>query len=354
MKALIVGLGSIGRRHLTNLRQLVAGVTVIALRHRRPSSSLDDGPSSERASQPDHEVYSLDEAVACRPDLALIASPSPMHFPQAMALAEAGVPLFIEKPLADRSEGVDRLTALCRQQSLPLLVGYSLRHYRPLQAMHDAIRSGRIGRPLALRAEVGQYLPDWRPTQDYRQTVTARSDLGGGVLLELSHELDYARWMLGEVAAIDAHTARVSDLEIDVEDVADIVLQFDSGAVGNIHLDMLDRSATRRCRIVGTEGTLTWDLDGHRVRCYSAETRQWADVFAVKDFDCNEMYLNQLRHFLDCVAGRATPAVTGEDGLRTLQLVEAARRSSRQRRTTPLPAFGMAQETPALAEVASR
>jgi predicted dehydrogenase len=212
------------------------------------------------------------------------------------------------------------------------MVGYNFRFYKPMLTIEKALQQQKIGRVLSVRAEAGQYLPDWRPARDYRQTVSARRNLGGGVLLELSHEFDYLVWLLGDVETVWAHADRLSDLDVDVEDIAEVILQFRSGAVGSLHLDMVQRTATRTCRIIGTEGTITWDWDTHRVRMYSAVMDNWTDLRPAERIDPNDMYLAELKHFFDCVAGRATPVVDGEAGRRVLQIALAARRSSKEKR----------------------
>jgi predicted dehydrogenase len=148
--------------------------------------------------------------------------PASIHLSHAHEAAAAGAHLFIEKPLANTADGIPSLLAECRAKGLTVLVAYNFRFYPPLQILRDAVLSGRIGRVVSVRAEVGQYLPDWRPGADYRQGVTARAELGGGALLELSHEIDYIRWIIGEVTAVGARVARLGNLEIDVEDVAEI------------------------------------------------------------------------------------------------------------------------------------
>ena len=329
MKALIAGLGSIGRRHLANLR-LIEPAAHITVWHQR--SKPQDGAEASA----DCTVYKEKDALSTKPDVALVTSPASLHVKTGLALAHRGVHLFIEKPLSNTLEGVDELVQECRRRSLALMVGYNFRFYEPLQLMRQALMEGQIGRPLAIRAEVGQNLPDWRPGRDYRQGVSAREDLGGGAVLELSHELDYVRWLMGEVTGVSAQVARLSDLEIDVEDTADILLQFENGAFGSVHLDMVQRQATRTCRIVGTEGTLEWDGITHRVRCFSAARDTWLDLHPETPLDRNEMYVAELRHFLDCVKDNGAPAVNGEDGLRALEIALAVKRSSQEQRAVAL------------------
>jgi len=250
VRFLVVGLGSIGRRHLVNLRHLIPDANITVWRH-APLAGGGDVPR-----EADGVVTSLDEALSPRPDMAILASPAPYHVRTAAALASAGVHILVEKPLSDSLDGVDALIDACGRRGIVLMVGYHLRFDPSLTILHDAVADGIIGRLLSLRSEVGQYLPEWRPGTDYRQGVTAQRDLGGGVVLELSHELDYVRWVAGEVRSVRAETGRLGDLDTDVEDVAEILLRFIDGSIGSVHLDMIQRSPTRTCRIIGTEGTL--------------------------------------------------------------------------------------------------
>lgn len=325
MRALIVGLGAIGRRHRANLEALEPSTPVVVWhQHSRPS---------DRASADvEIAVYGLEDALATQPDFALVTGPASTHVDTALALADHGVHLLVEKPLSNRLDGVDALIARCREKRLALLVAYNFRFYRPLQLVREAVAEGRIGRVLSIRAEVGQYLPEWRPGSDYRQSVSARAELGGGALLELSHEIDYARWLVGEVREVSARAGHVSDLEMDVEDLAEVVLEFENGAIGSLHMDMVQRSPTRTCRIVGSTGTLVWDGMTHHVGLYSSDTGAWTDLWPAAALDRNDMYVAELRHFLSCVRGDAVPEVTGEDGRRVLEIALAAKASSRERR----------------------
>jgi predicted dehydrogenase len=193
--------------------------------------------------------------------------------------------------------------------------------------MRAAINAGEIGKPLSLSAEVGQYLPDWRPQQDYRKGVSARKDLGGGALLELSHELDYVRWLMGDVASVSSRLTKQSNLEIDVEDSADLILEFTNEVVGTVHLDMVRQPPARNCVVSGSEGTAEWDGPGSGSRIWSAKTREWRDLSS-GSADRNDMYMAELRQFLACMAGEEEVVTTGIDGKRVLELILAARESS--------------------------
>jgi len=320
-RILVVGLGSIGRRHIAALAQASPNAEVLGLRR-------------QRAGQPDRDidgipiVSGIDDPRLADIEAAIVATPAPTHVDIAATLAARGVHVLVEKPLSDRLEGIDDLITRCRDRGLVLQVGYCLRFATSLRALKDAAAEGAVGRVLSLQATVGQYLPDWRPDRDYRETVSARAAEGGGALFELSHEIDYARWIGGEITSVCARTSRVGDLTIDVEDSADLLVTFENGAVGNIHLDMLQRPATRTCVIVGTEGTLHWDGIKRQTRLFRADVGTWQLLSTGEDAAPDQMYVDQLQHFLTCAKTGQEPSVTGADGRSAVEIVLAARRSS--------------------------
>lgn len=327
---LVVSLGSIGRRHLGNLRRLRPDARIGVLRLASPAGADDMPPEA------DAQFHDIEAAVAFAPRAAIIASPASAHLEVARRLAEDGAHLFMEKPIADRIEGVAELVDGCVARGLVLMVGYNLRFHPSLRAMKREIDAGAIGRVLGARAEVGQYLPDWRPGSDYRRGVTARAELGGGVLLELSHELDYMQWLLGRPREVSARGGRLGDLEIDVEDIVELTLGYDRRQLASVHLDMLQRAPTRQCRVIGTEGTLLWDGIADRLEIYRVAESCWREVPVARLAERNQMYLDELEHFLGCVATGSPPRCDGHDGLAVLALVESARRSMATGRCIPL------------------
>ncbi|MEO5336387.1 MAG: Gfo/Idh/MocA family oxidoreductase [Magnetospirillum sp. WYHS-4] len=320
-RLLIVGLGSIGRRHLACLQRLAPDIAVTVLR--RPGGTAEAGVAT---------VHNMSEALATCPQAAIVSNPAPFHVEAALALARAGVHLLVEKPLSDRLDGVAELIEECRKRRLVLQVGYCLRFDPSLAALKQALAAGTIGRLQHLKAEVGQYLPDWRPDTDYRQGVSARADLGGGALLELSHEIDTLCWLAGPAAGVIARLTAVGDLEIDVEDSADLLLDFPGNVSGTLHMDMLQRTPVRTCKAVGTAGTLLWDGMTRETRTYRVRDGKgaWEVLYSGKDSSPDTRYLEQLKHFLACIGSGGRPLVSGEDGLRVLEIVMAARRSAKE------------------------
>lgn len=325
--SLIVGSGSIARRHLANLRMLRPKSRIIVLR--RQQSVSGDLPEADRV------VNTLEDAIHECPETAIVANPAPFHVPIAQALAEAGCHLLVEKPFSDRMDGLDALIDTCASRGVTLMVGYNLRFCPSLQAMARMVAEGAVGRVLHVNAEIGQYLPDWRPATDYRAGVTAQASLGGGALLELSHEIDIALWLGGPVASLTASLGRVGDLEIDTEDCVDLLVNFSSGARGHVHMDLLQRVPTRGCRVVGSEGTLEWDYFEDTLRL-GRPGETWRQLEVPRLNQRNDMYLNELGHFFACVEQGVLPLVPGSAGRAVLAVALAARESAAKKKTVEM------------------
>lgn len=266
------------------------------------------------------------------PEAAVIASPATHHVDAALPLARAGVHLLVEKPLAASARGAAELVALCEASGVTLMTGYNLRFLPSLQQFRALLAEQRVGRVLSVRASCGQYLPAWRPNTDYRAGVSACSALGGGVLLELSHELDYLRWLFGEVGWVSATLHRQSDLEIDVEDTAHLVLGFTGTAattpvVASLDLDFVRHDWTRTCVVIGESGTLRWNGMTGTIDLFTADADGWRQLGASAP-NPDESYVAEWRHFLACVRDGSRPSVSGRDGLAVLELVDAARASA--------------------------
>ena len=344
MKILFCGLGGIGQRHLRNLRQLLGDeLQVHAYRVRgqriklRDNLTVDEGADLER----DYAIvvhHDLAEALAEKPAAALICNPNSLHVPVALECVRAGVPVFMEKPLASDLAGIDKLLAEVEQRRLPFHVGYNFRFHPGLQRLKALLESGFFGRLLSVRSEIGEYLPNWHRYEDYRQMYAARADQGGGVVLSQIHEMDLIYWFFGLPRSIVTHGGQLSHLEIDVEDTASSLMRCDN-AMGSfpilLHQDYLQRPPVRCFKIVGDAGYAEIDLLANRLRVYGAEG-ELSEENDFPGFVRNDMFLAQARHFLDCVNGLATPQVSLHDGLQSLRLALAALRSLKEAREVAL------------------
>ncbi len=318
---LICGLGSIGRRHLRNLQSLGHSEIVLL---RSGKSTL---PDEELAGLPTEQ--DLAEALAkWRPSAVVVSNPTALHLEVALAAARAGCHILLEKPVSDTLQGVDELAREVEEQDVRLLVGFQFRFHPGLEALKRLLEDGAIGRPLSARVHWGEYLPGWHPWEDYRLSYSARADLGGGVLLTLCHPFDYLRWLFGEVEAVTAEAGKLGDLELEVEDTAEVLLAFREGPLVSVHLDYNQRPATHWLEIVGTKGTLRWEAEHGGVRWWAADLREWREVTPPAGFDRNHMFLKEMAHFVEVVEGRAEPRCTLQDGARALEIVIAAKQSA--------------------------
>jgi predicted dehydrogenase len=333
MKTLIAGLGSIGRRHFRNL--IALGEKDIVLLRTRKATLPDD----ELAGYP--VETDLKEALANHhPDAVIVANPTSLHLDVAIPAAEAGCHILLEKPVSHSLEGLDVLQQAARTSGSRILVGFQFRYHPTLNKAREIIQSGALGRILTVHAHWGEYLPQWHPWEDYRQSYAARAELGGGVIVTLTHPLDYLRYLLGDVDALWSFNGHISPLEVNVEDVAEIGLKFASGAVGGVHVNYFQRPPVHRLEIVGTGGTLRWDnadaiLHFQRMAAsFGSFSDQPAapetETFLPPDgFERNQLFLAQTRHFIDVVRGESEPVCTLADGIMALRLARAAYASQR-------------------------
>ena len=325
MKLLVVGLGSIGRRHLRNLTAMGVGDVWGC----DPDGQARDAARAECGAA---TFDDLDRALDRRPDAVLVCTPTHRHLAVARAALAAGAHLFVEKPIAATAEGVSALASDARARDRVVLVACNMRFHPGVVALHAALAAGVPRRPLYFRARFSHYLPNWRPGVDYRSTYSARRAEGGGILLEGVHELDYLGWLGGDIAVTAAVMGHVSDLDIESEDYALITLQFKSGAAGQVHLDYLSPRKLRGCEIVGVDGARRWTSEGKAPEHVRVTRATGADadevLYESLAYDGNEMYLAEVRHFLACLDGRETPLLDADGAARVLDLALAAREAS--------------------------
>lgn len=311
----IAGVGSIGRRHMRNLVAL--GERDVLL-HRRRDGGMEPFPV-----EPD-----LDVALEAGPRAVIVSNPTALHMSTALRAARAGAHLLIEKPVAHTLDRIEELAAIVEAQRLVVLVGYHLRFHPTLRELRNWVVSGALGRVVSVHAHWGEYLPGWHPDEDYRQSYSARRDLGGGALLTLSHPFDYLRWIAGEVESVFAVSDQLSSLDLDVEDVAQVTVRFTNGALGSVHLDYVQHPPSHYLRITGTRGIALWDAGDGVTRVYDGSRDAWTVHYPPEGFERNHVFLDEMRHFLACIDGLATPECSLADGKRALEIALAAHASA--------------------------
>lgn len=318
MRMLVIGLGSIGRRHFQNLRQL--GYDQVAVVTRKPEKATELGATKAYG---DLET-ALQDGVW---EVAFLCTPTALHVPGLRTLLQHRVArVYLEKPVSHSMAHIPELLEL--QQSYPnqLVVGYDLRFDPGLARVRELLTNDAIGAVLSANAVVGQYLPDWRPHEDYRLGMSAKRALGGGVMLDLVHEFDYLLHLFGPVRQLGCLCRNTGTLEIETEDLAEVLLDFQNGMLGSIHLDYLQRRLVRHCLITGTEGSILWDLASSQVTLSTKDDRE---SFSFDGFERNDRFLAILKTFLEAPEDPRLCSLA--DGVESLRLVEAGKEASRRR-----------------------
>lgn len=320
-KAIVIGLGSIALRHRKNLKLLFPEIVIIAV----PASGKILNQNIDFV---DQIILNLEEAVKEKVDIAIVASPATFHSVHTKLLLIAGIPSLVEKPVSSNLKDAQELIKIQHKTGTPICVGYCLRYMPSSIKMKNLLDQDIIGNIYNAFVSAGQYLPDWRSSKEYENSVSVKKNLGGGVLLELSHEIDYIQWLLGSMEVHYAQLRYSSELNLEVEELADMVLISDKGVVCNIHLDFLQKKVNRTCSLIGEKGRLEWNLISNKIELHTKEGN--VCLFNEVEWDTNKMYLKLLKDFLNLVAGRKNSSINLEQATKTLELVENIKSSAIQ------------------------
>lgn len=319
--AFIIGCGSIGERHAGNLNSLGVDISVF---------DIDKEKQQEVASKVNAESHnSLEEGFAENPDMAFICTPSNHHISPAQQAAEAGCDLFVEKPLSNNAEDVENLIKTVEDKNLISMVGCNYRFHPAIQKVKQLIDDECVGNIVSARIEMGSYLPDWHPWEDYRNMYSAKEGVGG-VLLDAIHGINYGRWFFGNEELVTGVLSDDSSLEIETEDTASLITRYKTGIQCEYHFDYVQRTPIKSGQITGEMGSIRWGGVEESVRRYDLEKEDWITEELYNDWEVNQMYISMLEHFLYCVTEREETTSPLKDGWNDLQLVLAAKKSSEQ------------------------
>lgn len=319
MNIIIVGLGSIGKRHFHNLINLgYDNISIVS-----KSSVVDT--TFERFKIYTSLKSALSEDVFSH---AIICTPTANHISDLEIVLDNNIQnIYLEKPISNNLDHIDRITSKilnCRK----CIVGYDL-HFDPgLLKMKEILTEKKLGKLFSINAVVGQFLPDWRPIQNYKEGMSAKIDKGGGVMLDLIHEFDYLRWLIGNPERIACIYQNNPTLEIETEDVADVLIQFENNVTGTIHLDYHQKKLVRNCMITCEKGTIFWDLAISEVKVVTQSDK--IETFSYQDFERNQRYINCMSAFIDDSKFN-DKLTTFEEAIISLKMVVAAKKSSELR-----------------------
>ena len=319
-RILICGFGSIGRRHFDIIRSNWPHVEVGILSHHALSTFNNNSDTCQVFS-------SLEQSIAWMPTAAIISSPASLHLKQAIALSEARIPFLLEKPVGTGLESpADWMKFVRLSKNLPILVGYVLRHDPCFSYIDKGLKEGRFGDVVECDFYCGSWLPEWRPDRDYRQCVSAKLSEGGGALLELSHELDLALYLLGPIGVHSAILSNSGLLDIDVEDQVQILATSANQIISTIRLNFCTNPPKRNVTLRSTKGEVFWNLIENSVS-FVDNNSVLIDTYC-SSVSASDRYYFQLLHFFECVSGDQFPACSLHDGLQVLEFVKEVRAKS--------------------------
>jgi len=310
MKFLIIGLGSIGQRHTRNLLSL-GHKDVIALRTGKGAKPLD---------MPVRCFQNPGEAYQEKPDVAFVCNPTSLHIPAALQAARRGCHIFMEKPLSHSLADIKKLQAFTRKKRLVTFVAYNFRFHPAIRKIKELILTRFLGDIYFIRLQFASYLPAWHPWEDYRKSYASRSDLGGGVILTSSHELDMLLWLFGKYKKINSTISKGKYLGISAEDMALIHIQFSNGILAEVNLSYVQEPPKRYIEIVGKKGILFYDFYRGGLKFYNKEQKRWSMILKVKKNATEETYRQELMHFIECVRKREKTICSIGDGIKTLKM----------------------------------
>ena len=316
---LVVGLGSIGTRHLKNL---------LALGYRKISVVTRRGEVEKGFDQCKFYMSIGDACSEQKFSTAIIATPTSNHIRDLLEILENNIQnIYLEKPISHSINDIKKVGEKLTLSGANLVVGYDL-HFDPgLLLIKEYIDAKKIGKVVSFIAEVGQYLPDWRPGTDYRKSMSAHKSQGGGVMLDLVHEFDYINWLVGPIKSIGGKNGKISNLDIDTEDVSVNIMETTSGALGTLHLDYLQSEMSRKCKVIGDKGVIIWDYSKSVVKFMSHEDRVWL-THDFSDYKRNDRFVDIMKTFLASSKGNSdTRLVDFHDAVKSIELVEFAKES---------------------------
>jgi len=325
---LVVGLGSIGTRHLKNL---------LALGYRKISVVTRRGEVEKGFDQCKFYMSVGDACSEQKFSTAIIATPTSNHIRDLLEILENNIQnIYLEKPISHSINDIKKVGEKLTLSGANLVVGYDL-HFDPgLLLIKEYIDAKKIGKVVSFIAEVGQYLPDWRPGTDYRKSMSAHKSQGGGVMLDLVHEFDYIIWLVGPIKSIGGKNGKISNLDIDTEDVSVNIMETTSGALGTLHLDYLQSEMSRKCKVIGDKGVIIWDYSKSVVKFMSHEDRVWL-THDFSDYKRNDRFVDIMKTFLASSKENSdSRLVDFHDAVKSIELVELAKESDMNDRMVSL------------------
>lgn len=311
---ILCGLGSIGQRHLNNILECFPQIKIGILRKEKSNDEkFKNIPVFTR----------FEETLEHNPKAFIICTPTAYHMDIAIKCAENNIDTFIEKPIDVSLEKVSKFIELIEKKNLKCMVGYDLRFHPGIIKLKELLNSDLIGQIYSIDVQVGQYLPFWRPNQDYSKGTSSKKKDGGGVINDLIHEIDYVTYLLGDIKSVTSIYNKLSNLDIETEDMAKILVEFEK-SIGYIHLDYLQKAYSRTCKIIGEKGTIEWDYVKEEI-IFKNELEEKKIYYKIQTR--NDRFKNEIEYFINCIENNTPCLPNHNDGYKTLNIVNKIKES---------------------------
>lgn len=340
MKILMVGLGSIGQRHLRNILHVLGdkSVEISAFRIRKEEEVIKEDLTVEQGVKLSEKYRytsygDIDKALNASPDAVFICNPSSLHIPIALKAAKKGCHLFIEKPLSHNLDGIEELCSIVERKKLVVFVAFMFRFHPCFLKLKELLKEDKIGNLLSVRIEMGEYMPGWHKWEDYRRMYASRKNLGGGVILTQIHHIDYAMELFGMPKSIYALGGHLSSLEVDVEDSLDMLMEcrYNKKLLPvYVHLDYLQRRLSNQCKVIGESGTIFMDFVSQHTVMVDKNGRE--EKYTYENFERKQLYLDELKHFFTCIKNGQKPLVDVKTAFAGMKMAMAAKEAMEKKK----------------------
>ena len=339
LRSLIIGCGSIGERHLHNIKKIGIKDLGILDTNKTRVNSLSKKYSVKK-------FYDLDSALSFKPDFSVICTLPESHIPIANSCINSGSHVFVEKPLSSNLKNVITMLKKAKTKKLKVAVGYNLRFDKGINLLKHKLQQKEIGKPLSILITFGHNIKFWRPGTNYKNHYILKK--GGGIILDGSHEYDYLRWLFeDEIKSVYCQTRSTDSIKTETESFASIILKTKKGLIANLNIDYLRPFYERSCHIIGEKGSLRWEYNltksawsTYTQKVNSKVTLQLLSKSSSQVFNniikVNDMYINEIRNFVESITLNKKPLVDGFDGLNTLRLGVAALESAKKKKIISL------------------
>ena len=335
---LVIGYGSIGRRHVFNILKNT-NFKIIIISKRNKIIKNDFKQISQNILDNRLEISnSLEKSFLQNPKIAFISNETSKHISVGIKLAKKGIDIFIEKPLSNSLHDIKEFEKIIINKKLISMVGCNFRFFPPFKEIRKLVDKKIMGQIYSIQLENNSYLPDWHPYENYEKGYAANKNLGGGVTLTQIHELDYLCWIFGLPIEVTTIMDKISTLKIDVDDISESIIKFANSSIAKIHLDFIQRPFYKSCKIIGSKGIISWNSDENKIKLFDSKKQKWNEHKILNNYKLsskkiNQMYVDELLYFLNCVKKRNQPMNNLSEARTILNVALSMKKSSNLKKT---------------------